>query len=166
MDLLRTHTVQPISRPVEQHPLDPALQRAFDAVRDIDVDFAIAPWRFYTIEPDKANAIAWLNARMIEDDAGIEAAQAAYDQWRSVPGWVVVTCLRVDDPEQQAHLKERSLTAVQRVSLSLWSESIRTSWITEMLVDDERFYELLGIDPGKEAAVGILWYGHAEKPRE
>ncbi len=166
MDLLRTHTVQPMSRPVELNPLDAALRRAFEAVRDIDVDYAIDPWRFYRIEPEKAHAIAWLNARIIEDDAGIEAAQAAYDQWRSVPGWVVVTCIRVDDAEQQAHLIERSLTAVQRVSLSLWSESIRTSWITEMLVDDQRFYDVLAIDPEREAAVGILWYGHAEKPRD
>ena len=166
MDLLRTHTVQPMPRPTEISLLDSALRRAFDAVRDIEVDYAVNPWHFYRIESEKAHVIAWLNARMIEDTAGIEAAQAAYDQWRSVPGWVVVTCLRVDDPEQQAHLKERSLTAVQRVSLSLWSESIRTSWITEMLVEDQRFYDLLGIDAVNEVAVGILWYGHAEKPHE
>ena len=166
MDLPRTHTVQPMPRAAEIDPLDAALHRAFDAVRDIEVDYAVDPWRFYRIEAEKAYAIAWLNARIIEDDAGIEAAQAAYDQWRSVPGWVVVTCLRVDSPEQQAHLTERCLTAVQRISLSLWSESIRTSWITELLVEDDRFYNLLDIDPVKEVAVGILWYGHAEKPRE
>ncbi len=166
MDLPQSHTVQPMSRPAELNPLHAALRRAFDAVRDIEVDYAIDPWKFYTIEPQKAHAIAWLNARIIEDEAGIEAAQAAYDQWRSVPGWVVVTCLRVDDPEQQDHLKERSLTAVQRVSLSMWSESIRTSWITELFVEDQRFYDVLGIDPKHELAVGILWYGHAEKPRD
>jgi len=166
MDLPRTHTVQPMPRPAELNPLDAALHRAFDAVRDIEVDYAIDPWHFYRIEPEKAHAIAWLNARIIEDDAGIEAAQAAYDQWRSVPGWVVVACLRVEDAEQQAHLKERCLTAVQRISLSLWSESIRTSWITELIVEDQRFYDVLGIDPVKEVAVGILWYGHAEKPHE
>ncbi len=166
MDLLRTHTAQPMPHPVEFNPLDEALRRAYDAVRDIEVDFAVDPWKFYSIEPQKAHVIAWLNARIIEDEAGIEAAQAAYDQWRSVPGWVVVTCLRVEDEEQQAHFKERSLTAVQRVSLSLWSESIRTSWITEMIVEDQRFYDVLGINPIREVAVGILWYGHAEKPRE
>lgn len=165
MDINRSHTIQSaIQRPFELSPLVAALHRAIDAVRDVPVDFGVDPWHFYTIEPEKAHAIAWLNARMIEEDAGIEAAQAAYDQWRSVPGWVVVTCLRVEDEEQQAHLKERVLTAVQRVSLSLWSESIRTSWITELVVEDERLYDLLEIDPTNEVAVGILWYGHAEKP--
>ena len=165
MDFHHSHSIQPLAqRPFEQTPLVDALHRAIEAVRDVPVDFGVDPWNFYTIEPQKAHAIAWMNARMIEEDAGIEAAQAAYDQWRSVPGWVVVTCLRVDDPEQQAHLKERVLTAVQRVSLSLWSESIRTSWITELIVEDERLYDLLEVDPVKEVAVGILWYGHAERP--
>ena len=149
--------------PAEPLSLDAALRRAFDATRDVPVEYAVDPWHFYTIRPEKAQAIAWLNARLIEEEAGIEAAQAAYDQWRSVPGWVVVTCLRVDDPEQQAHLQERCLTAMQRVSLSLWSESIRTSWITDLVVENDRFYELLGIDPTREKAIGILWYGHAER---
>lgn len=161
----QSHTLQPMSdRPVEQKPLAAALGRAMEAVRDVPVDYGVDPWAFYRIEPEKAHAIAWLNARLIEEEAGIEAAQAAYDQWRSVPGWVVVTCVRVSDQEQQEHLKERVLTAVQRVSLSLWSESIRTSWITELVVEDQRFYDLLGIDPKNELAVGIIWYGHAEKP--
>ena len=164
MDL---YCAQPTPRlmppPAEPPSLDAALRRAFDATRDVPVDYAVAPWRFYTIGAEQAQAIAWLNARLIESAAGIEAAQAAYDQWRSVPGWVVVTCLRVDDPEQQAHLKERSLTAMQRVSLSLWSESIRTSWITDLVVEDQQFYRVVGIDAEREVAIGILWYGHAER---
>ena len=44
MDLLRTHTVQPMPRPAEINPLDAALRRAFDAVRDIEVDYAVDPW--------------------------------------------------------------------------------------------------------------------------
>jgi len=163
MDLRCASTALHTMPPAEPASLDAALRRAFDATRDVPVEYAVDPWRFYTIRAEKAQAIAWLNARLIEEEAGIEAAQAAYDQRRSVPGWVVVTCLRVDDPEQQAHLEERSLTAVQRVSLSLWSESIRTSWITDLVVENERFYQVLGIDPTREKAVGILWYGHAER---
>ena len=149
--------------PVEPASLDAALARAFDAARDVPVEGGVAPWRFYRVRAEQAQAIAWLNARRIEDEAGIEAAQAAYDQWRSVPGWVVVTCLRADDDDAQERLDERCLTAVQRVSLSLWSESIRTSWITDFVADADRFNEIVGIDGGLERVIGILWYGHAER---
>ena len=149
--------------PAEPASLDAALRRAFDAARDVPVEGAVAPWRFYRIRAEQAQAIAWLNARLIEADVGIEGAQAAYDQWRSVPGWVVVTCLRVDDAAEQARLQERCLTAVQRVSLSLWTEGVRTSWITDLVVESDDFYRIVGIDARRERAVGILWYGHAER---
>ena len=149
--------------PAEPASLDAALRRAFDATRDVPVDYEVDPWQFYMIGADQAQAIAWLNARLMEAMVGVEAAQAAYDQWRSVPGWVVVTCLRVDDEQQQDHLKERCLTAMQRVSLSLWSESIRTSWITDLIVENHEFYRIVEIDAEREVAIGILWYGHAEK---
>lgn len=150
--------------PGEPSPLDAALRRAFDAARDVPVDYAAVPWRFYEVGTEPMHALARLNAQRIEQEAGREAAEAAFDQWCSVPGWVVVTCLRVEDPVQQDHLRERCLTAVQRVSLSLWSEaeSIRTSWITDFVMDDG-FYRIVGIDPEQEQAIGILWYGHAEK---
>ncbi len=153
--------------PAEPDLLDAALRRAFDTARDVPVGggalAGVAPWRFYRIRAEQAQTIAWLNARLIEADAGIEAAQAAYDQWRSIPGWVIVTCLRADDDAQQAHLDERCLTAVQRLALSLWSEAIRTSWITDLVVENDEFYRVVGIDARRERAVGILWYGHAEK---
>jgi hypothetical protein len=152
-----------IAFPAEPPALDAALGRAFDAAQDVPVDYDVEPWRFYTIGAQQAQAIAWLNARLMEAVVGVEAAQAAYDQWRSVPGWVVVTCLRTGDAEQQDHLRERCLTSVQRVSLSLWSESIRTSWITDLIVENQEFYRIVGIDAEREVAIGILWYGHAER---
>jgi hypothetical protein len=149
--------------PAEPPLLDAALRRAFDAASDVPVESGAVTWRFYRVRPEQAQAIAWLNARLIEPEVGMEAAQAAYDQWRSVPGWVVVTCLRGEGAEEEARLTERCLTAVQRVSLSLWSEAVRTSWITDLIVENEEFYRLVGIEPRHERAVGILWYGHAEK---
>ena len=163
MDL---HCNAPVLRPMsfaETDPLDAALQRAFDAARDVPVKGDVAPWRFYRVRAEQAQALAWLNARLIEADAGIEAAQAAYDQWRSVPGWVVITCLRAGEDEEQARYQERCLTAVQRVSLSLWTEGVRTSWITDLVIESDEFNRIVGIDAGQERAIGILWYGHAER---
>lgn len=149
--------------PAEPPSLDAALRRAFDAASDLPVEGGVVPWRFYRVRAEQAQAIAWLNARIIEAEAGIEAAQAAYDQWRSVPGWVVVTCRRGGDDEEQARLRERCLTAVQRISLSLWADGVRTSWITDLVLESDEFYRIVGIEAKQEQAAGILWYGHAER---
>ena len=149
--------------PAEPAALDAALVRAFDAARDVAVEGPGVPWRFYRIRPEQAQAIAWLNARLMETSVGIEAAQAAYDQWRSVPGWVIVTCRRVATAAEDDRLQERCLTAVQRVSLSLWTEAVRTSWVTDLVVESDEFYQTLGIDATQERVIGILWYGHAER---
>lgn len=153
--------------PAEPAPHEAALERALAAARGVALDPADAAtgevWRFHVLAPEAARAVAWLLARRIEESGGLEPAMAALDQMRSVPGWVVVTARRDDDDERAAHYRERSLTAVQRAALQLWSEGIRTSWSTEMALEEPAFYEAAGLDPDAEAALGVLWFGHAEK---
>ena len=153
---------RPASPPPEPAVLKAALDRALDAARDVQGDYTEGPWGFHIVEPEQVQSIAWLGARTIQEDAGVEAALAAYDQWRSVPGWVVVTCQRAADPERQEHLRERCLTAVQRVSLSLWAESVRTSWVTEHVFDENELYRCIGADATEKQILGIMWFGHVE----
>lgn len=143
--------------------LDAALRRAFDAARDVPVARSAVPWRFYRVEPRQAQALARLNARPTGAGTGTETLQAAYEGWRRVPGWAVITCLHVDDDEERAQLQERCLTAVQRIALSLWTEAVRTSWITDLVAESEEFYRIVGIDAERERVVGVLWYGHDEE---
>ncbi|CAN5854340.1 hypothetical protein BH23ACT11_BH23ACT11_15400 [soil metagenome] len=141
-----------------------ALRRAGEAAGGVEVA-GPEPWRFYSLGPRTTSALIWLWARKVEGEAGAEAARAAYDQWRSIPGWVLVTSIRRTNEDEMATSKERSLTAAQRFALSLWSEGIRTSWITEALDDnDDELYETLRIDRQAEVILGVLWYGHAEGP--
>jgi hypothetical protein len=153
--------------PAGATPHEAALRRALEAARGVEVDTLEEGegelWNFHVLSPEAARAVAWLLARRIEESAGLEAAMAALDQMRSVPGWVVVSARRDDDEVRAAYVMERSLTAVQRASLQLWSEGIRTSWSTEMAVEEPAFYEAAGLDPAVERALGVLWFGHAEK---
>lgn len=120
-------------------------------------------WRFYAVGPRTRAELARLSAAPIEADLGQEAARAALKQWRSVPGWIVVTCERAADPARDEHVRERSLTAVQRFSLSLWSQGLRTSWIVDLLPDSAELYDVLQVDAGAECVLGVIWYGHAEQ---
>jgi hypothetical protein len=152
--------------PSEAAPHEPALRRALEAARGVEVAAEEDPrelWSFHVLGAEEARAVAWLLARRIEEGAGLEAAMAALDQMRSVPGWVVVSSRRDDDPDRAAYVEERSLTAVQRASLQLWSEGIRTSWSTEMVLEEPAFYEAAGLDITTERVLGVLWFGHAEK---
>jgi len=152
--------------PSEAAPHESALRRALEAARGVEVgaqDDPLDLWSFIVLGAEDARAIAWLLARRIEDSAGLEAAMAALDQMRSVPGWVIVSARRDPDPEREAYVTERGLTAVQRASLQLWSEGIRTSWSTEMTLEEPSFYEAAGLDIATERALGVLWFGHAEK---
>lgn len=42
--------------------------------------------------------------------------------------WVVVSCPRDSDPARAAFYHERTLTAVQRLMLSLWTEGVAAVW--------------------------------------
>ena len=43
--------------------------------------------------------------------------------------------------------------------LYLWRQGIGVKWTTGAITQQQRFYELLGIDAGKESVVGFFWYG-------
>lgn len=153
--------------PAERSPAQPvmkeALIRAMEASRDPSGRLAIEPWQFYLLGIEAVSAVAWLYARLLEDEVGAEGARAAYEQWQAVPGWIVVTCRLSEDEEAMERAREDTLTAVQRYSLSLWSDNIPTNWVTDVITEAPELYTLLGIDPKQEVVLGILWYGHAER---
>lgn len=148
--------------PVAPVALETALARAEEAARDPLGVLAVEPWGFYRLTPDAVSTVAWLYARLLEKEVGTESARAAYEQWQAIPGWVVVTCQRFDDPTAMERAREDTLTAVQRYALSLWSDNVPTNWVTDVITEAKELYDLVGADPVAEVVLGILWYGHAE----
>lgn len=143
--------------------LDAPLARAIEAACDAAGKVGPHPWRFYILEAESASAVAWLAARGIEPLVGAEGSRAAYEQWRAVPGWIAVTCLRSSDATQSERDREASLTAVQRATLSLWSDNIPCNWVPDLVSEEHEFYALIGADPAREEALGIVLYGHPER---
>jgi hypothetical protein len=143
--------------------LSEALARATEAARDSGGGPRWEPWRFYVLGPETAAAAAWLAARRLEAEVGLESARAAYEQWRAVPGWIAITCQRYEDSAQMERAREATLTAAQRASLSLWSDNIPSNWVPTLVSDEAPFYELIGGDSNREIALGVLLYGHPER---
>jgi nitroreductase len=140
-----------------------ALDRALDAARDPNGGGHTAPWRFYVLDAETSAAVAWLAARRLEPEMGPEGARAAYEQWRAVPGWIVVTCRRTRDPEQTERDREASLTAAQRASLSLWSDNVPSNWVPDLVGSEAATYRLIGLPEAAEEALGVLLYGHPDR---
>lgn len=153
-----------VGRSPEQSMMKEALIRAMEAARDPSGTLTITPWRFYLLGAETISAVAWLYARLLEEEVGADGARAAYEQWRAIPGWIVVTCARFEDEQQMERAVEDCLTSVQRCSLSLWSDNVPTNWVTDVVTESPELYDLIEVDPEHEVVLGILWYGHPERP--
>lgn len=124
------------------------------------------PWHFYLLGPETAAAVAELNAGLVRLKAGPEAAADKLARWRAVPGWLVVSCDRSDEPLRQREDYAACCCAIQNIQLYLWSQGVGTKWTTGAVTRDPRFHELLWLDPEAEEVVGLLWYGYpAEVPQ-
>jgi nitroreductase len=128
--------------------------------------FLTEPWHFYLLGAETADAIARLNADMIARKKGQQAAETKLEKWRSIPGWIAVTCDKSDDPIRTREDYAACCCAIQNFSLYLWSEGVGVKWTTGAVIRNPDFYDLIWVDPELETVVGLLWYGYpAEVPQ-
>lgn len=121
------------------------------------------PWRFYLLGPETADAIARLNAKIVRETRGEAAAQAKLDRWRSMPGWLLVTCRRSTDDLRMEEDYAACCCAVQNIMLALWAHGIGMKWGTGKVTHHPAFFDLVGVDPMAEKVVGLFWYGYPDK---
>ena len=145
----------------EHEPVDTAvLLEAIEVARWAPNHRRTEPWRFYLIGPVTAAAIIDLAAEVDAAKKGEAAGAARRARLQTVPGFFVLTSRRSDadallDREDYA----ACCCAVQNLMLYLWQRGIGVKWTTGGVTRQARFYDLLGIDAGKESVVGFFWYG-------
>ena len=119
------------------------------------------PWRFYLLGPATAEAVSLLNAEVVRRKSGDDAAAAKLRRWRAMPGWLVVTCQRSEDPEREREDYAACSCAIQNFMLALWRAGVGSKWSTGKVTRDPGFLPLIGATPD-EFCVGIVWYGYAQ----
>ena len=119
---------------------DAALARAAGAAADVSGAYADSPVAFWPL--------------------GGAAARLA-EPLRRGGRWILVTCRRSDEPGHAAHLYERSLTAAQRFSLSLWIDGLDAVWVQDGLPTGDAF-RAAGLEIGPAEPVGLVWVSGAE----
>lgn len=140
--------------------------RALELARWAPNHHLTEPWRFYLLGRETAEAIARLNAELVAAKKGAEAAEGKLRNWLAKPGWIVVTQIRSDDPLRSREDYAACCCAIHNLMLYLWGAGIGCKWSTGPVIRDERFHDLIWVDPDAESVVGLLWYGYpAETPQ-
>jgi len=118
------------------------------------------PWHFYLLGEETVERCLDLCFEIVSAKKSEEAAQFKRAQWSEKPGWLVVTCRRSADELLQREDYAACAAAIQNFMLYLWKAGVGSKWTTGDITRDERFFDILGVDPGDELVVGLLWYGY------
>ena len=139
--------------------------KAIDLARWVPNHHLSEPWRFYLLSEQCKKTIVELNAKLVADSKGLDAAEAKRQRWSAIPGWLVVTCARSQDELRAREDYAACCCAVYAMCLYLWSKGVGTKWTTGDVTRDPRFYDAIWTDPEVENVVAMIWYGYpAEVP--
>jgi nitroreductase len=117
------------------------------------------PWRFYLIGPTTMRGVVELAVELEIAKKGERAGPVRRARLEAVPGTFVLTSARSDDELTERENYAACCCAAQNLMLYLWRQGIGVKWTTGAMTRHQRFYELLGINAGKESVVGFFWYG-------
>jgi len=117
------------------------------------------PWRFYLIGAATTGAIIDLAAELDAAAKGEAAGAARRARMAGIPGFFVLTSRRSEEPLLDREDYAACCCAAQNLMLYLWQRGVGVKWTTGGITRQARFYDLLGIDAGKELVVGLFWYG-------
>ena len=143
-------------------PPEDVVMAAIEAARWAPNHHRTEPWRFYLLGSQAIETICHLNAELVRTAKGDKAAAVKLKRWREIPGWMVLTCHRSDDPIREREDYAATCCAAQNFMLYLWANGLGVKWTTGSVTREPAFFECLGIDAAAEQLVGMFWYG---KPR-
>jgi nitroreductase len=119
------------------------------------------PWHFYMLGPKKIAETAALIATLIRETKGDDDLAAFKEASAlSMPGWLLVTCQRSADELREREDYAAVCCAIQNLTLYLSEADVACKWTTGLVTRDERFFDVMGIDPAREFVVGLIWYGY------
>ncbi len=134
---------------------------ALDAARWAPNHHHSEPWRFTLLGPRAIARVIDLNTELVRAKNGDLAAERKRARWELVPGWLVVNCLRSEDPVREREDYAACCCAVQNFALALWAGGIGSKWSTGKVTRDPRFMTAIGADAAREFCVALVWYGYA-----
>ena len=118
------------------------------------------PWHFYVLGPETIEKSVELTRVVVTERKGAELGAFKAQDAATRPGWLVVTCRKSTDDLTEREDYASVCCAIQNLTLYLSEAGVASKWSTGPITRDERFYDVLGIDPAAEFIVGLIWYGY------
>lgn len=118
------------------------------------------PWHFYLLGENTIAEVVELTRTVITERKGPDLGDFKAKAHSEIPGWLVVTCSKSDDPLLQQEDYASCACAIQNLTLYLSEAGVGTKWATGPITRDQRLYDLLGINADEAMIVGIIWYGY------
>ena len=121
------------------------------------------PWQYYLLNEQMISQVIDLNADIVTAKKGQQAGDKKRARWRTIPGWLVVTCERSENKLQQEEDYAACCCSIYALSLVLWQKGIGVKWTTGDVIRDQRFYDLCWLDHLSQRVVGLIWYGYPKE---
>jgi len=118
------------------------------------------PWHFYLMGNEMIAKSVELIRTIVAENKDEEIAAFKAKSAAEIPGWLIITCQKSDDELLQLEDYASCCCAVQNLTLYLSEAGVACKWTTGLITRDQRFFDLLGMDPEKEFVVGLIWYGY------
>ena len=120
------------------------------------------PWHFYVLGDEAMKANVELIRKITAEKKDARKAEFKAKAATEIPGWLVVTCRKSDDEIVQREDYASCCCAMQNLMLYLSEAGVGSKWATGAIVEDKRFFDMLGIDREREFIVGVLRYGYSK----
>lgn len=120
------------------------------------------PWHFYLLGEKAMKANVELIRQITTEKKDAEKADFKANAATEIPGWLVVTCRKSEDGVMQREDYASCCCAMQNLMLYLSEAGLGSKWATGAIAEDERFFDMLGVDQSQEFVVGVLRYGYAK----
>nr|MBV6630012.1 nitroreductase [Oceanococcus sp. HetDA_MAG_MS8] len=118
------------------------------------------PWRFQLLGKRSIAAIANLNADLVAQKRGLEAAAKKRQRWEAIPGWLLVSCERDADPVRNRENYAACCCAIHSFCLALQAQGLGSKWTSGAVTRADGFADLVGMNPEREEFVGLIWFGY------
>lgn len=118
------------------------------------------PWHFYVFGAETIRKSIDLLRTIVTEAKDADIAEFKAQSAATIPGWLLVTCKKSEDQLRQQEDYASCCCAIQNLTLYLSEADVAAKWTTGLITRDQRFFDLLGIDPGNEFIVGLIWYGY------
>ena len=121
------------------------------------------PWHFHILGDKSRDSVIKLITEIKSSGQGDSVRESVKKRLVDIPGWFAISSGYSEDPIIQQEDYAACCCAAQNLMLYLWNKGVGIKWTTGAVIRDDRFFDIMQIDPALRFIVGLFWYGYPLK---